>query len=147
MANSPAGQTATELLAIPLVTDADVLARVTALIEPALRRDRTIWLFFLQPDGFQANLLVPIEGVPEHPATPQITNVCYVASKAIAQAPELSQVVIALSRPGTLRRTESDRRILRALQHGAVPHATPIRMLALATPEGVRELGPVTPVR
>lgn len=147
MANSPAGQAAPALLAVPVVTDGDVLARVAALIEPARRRDRTMWLFFLYRDGLQANLLVPIDDVPELPAAPVVANVCYVASESIAQAPGLGSCVITLSRPGTLRRTESDRHILRALQYGAARHATPVRMLALATPEGVRELGPARPAR
>jgi hypothetical protein len=147
MANSPTGQTAPELLAVPIITDHDVLARVSALIEPARRQDRSMWLFFLHDDGLQANLLVPISDVPELPEAPVVSNVCYVASESIAQAPSLEYVVITLSRPGTLRRTESDRHILRALQHGAARHATPIRMLVLATPEGVRELGPVKPAR
>lgn len=36
-------------------------------------------------------------------------------------------------------------RTLRALPQGASRPATPVRMLVLATPEGVRELGPVHP--
>jgi hypothetical protein len=56
-------------------------------------------------------------------------------------------VVITLSRPGTLRRTDADRHLLRALQDGASRHATPVRLLVLATPEGVRELGPVKTAR
>jgi hypothetical protein len=31
-----------------------------------------------------------------------------------------------------------------ALQWGVAAYGTPIRMLCLATPDGVRELGPVT---
>jgi hypothetical protein len=147
MANSPVGQAAPELLAVPVVTDNDVLARVTAIIEPSVRRQRSLWLFFLERDGTQANLVVPIDDVPERPDAPVVANVCYVASESIAHAPRILSVIIALSRPGTIRRTESDRHILRALQHGAARHATPIRMLVLATPEGVRELGPVKPMR
>jgi hypothetical protein len=145
MANSPARQTAPELLAIPVITDSDVLDRVAAVVSPAARRYRTLWLFFLRGDGLQANLVVPIDDIPERPEAAIIANVCYVASESIAQAPSLLSVVITLSRPGPLRRTDSDRHLLRALQHGAGRHATPVRMLVLATPEGVRELGPVRP--
>ena len=147
MANSPAGQAAPELLAVPVVTDHDVLARVGAIIDPAVRRDRALWLFFLERAGTQANLVVPIDDIPERPDAPSVANVCYVASESVARAPRILSVIITLSRPGTVRRTESDRHILRALQHGAARHATPVRMLVLATPEGVRELGPVKPVR
>lgn len=147
MANPSARQTAPELLAIPIVTDGDVLDRVAAIVSPAARRHRTLWLFFLHRDGIQANLVVPIDDIPDRPDAAVIGNVCYVASESIAQAPSLLSVVITLSRPGTLRRTDSDRHFLRALQHGASRHATPIRLLVLATPEGVRELGPVKPTR
>jgi hypothetical protein len=147
MANSPAGQTAPELLAIPVITDGDVLDRVAAIVSPAARRHRTLWLFFLHRDSIQANLVVPIDDIPDRPDAAVIGNVCYIASESITQAPSLLSVIITLSRPGTLRRTDSDRHFLRALQHGASRHATPIRMLVLATPEGVRELGPVKPTR
>ncbi len=69
------------------------------------------------------------------------------ASESVAQAPALHSVVITLGRPGTPRRTSADTHLLRALQHGASRHATPVRMLVLATPEDVRELGPVRPAR
>lgn len=147
MTHSPGGQTAPELLAVPVITDQDVLDRVAAIVEPAARRQRTLWLFFLERDGTQANLVVPIDDVPERPEAAGMASVCYVASESIAHAARPLSVVIALSRPGTMRRTESDRHLLRAVQHGAARHATPVRMLVLATPEGVRELGPVKPTR
>jgi hypothetical protein len=147
MAHSPARPTAPELLAVPVITDRDVLDRVAAIISPAARRYRTLWLFFLHRDGIQANLVVPIDDLPEQPEASVIGNVCYVAAQSIAQAPSLLSVIITLGRPGSVRRTDADRHLLRALQHGASRHATPVRMLVLATPEGVRELGPVRPER
>jgi hypothetical protein len=147
MAHSPARPTAPELLAVPVITDRDVLDRVAAIISPAARRYRTLWLFFLHRDSIQANLVVPIDDLPERPEASVIGNVCYVAAQSIAQAPSLLSVIITLGRPGSVRRTDADRHLLRALQHGASRHATPVRMLVLATPEGVRELGPVRPER
>jgi hypothetical protein len=147
MAHSPARPTAPELLAVPVITDRDVLDRVAAIISPAARRYRTLWLFFLHRDGIQANLVVPIDDLPERPEADVIGNVWYVAAQSIAQAPSLLSVIITLGRPGTVRRTDTDRHLLRTLQHGASRHATPVRMLVLATPEGVRELGPVRTTR
>ena len=143
MAHSPARPAAADLLAIPVITDGDVLDRVGAIISPAARRYRTLWLFFLGHDAIQANLVVPIDDIPERPEAGVVGNVCRVASESVAQAPALHSVIITLGRPGTPRRTSADRHLLRALQHGASRHATPVRMLVLATPEGVRELGPV----
>ena len=147
MAHSPARPAAADLLAIPVITDGDVLDRVGAIISPAARRYRTLWLFFLGHDAIQANLVVPIDDIPERPQPGVIANVCHVASESVAQAPALHSVVITLGRPGAPRRTSADTHLLRALQHGASRHATPVRMLVLATPEDVRELGPVRPAR
>jgi len=145
---SPAGPSpASDLLASPVISDQDVLDRVAAIVDPAPRRHRTLWLFFFDAAGSQANLVVPIDDVPERPAAAMVSNVCYVASEALAQRQPGGSVVITLSRPGTPRLTDSDRHFLRALQHGARRHGTSVRMLCLATPAGVRELGPVTPSR
>lgn len=139
------GARAAELLAIPVSTDQDVLNRVAALISPAARRYRTLWLFFFDRDGTQANLIVPIDDIPDRPAASVLANLCYVAAESITVTRPGGTVVITLSRPGTLKLTPDDRHVLRALQHGAAVHATPLRMLCLATPQGVRELGPATP--
>jgi hypothetical protein len=147
MTTPPAGPQASELLAVPLVTDDDVLERVAAIIDPAARQQRTLWLFFLERAGKQANLVVPIDNIPPRLEAADIGNLCYVAREAIAHNPVLASVIVTLSRPGTLRRTDDDRHLLRGLQHGAARHGTPLRMLCLATPEGVRELGPVRPER
>lgn len=143
----PARQRASDLLPVPVVTDQDVLRRVAAIIDPAARNNRTLWLFFLGPGGRQASLIVPIDDIPEHPAAGSIGNVCYIAAEVLTQASPGGSAVITLSRPGSTRLTDSDRHFLRALQRGASTHATPVRMLCLATPQGVRELGPVSPAR
>jgi hypothetical protein len=145
MNTSPSQRRAPDLLTVPVITDQDVLDRVAAIIDPAARDHRTLWLFFLDDHGSQANLVVPIDDVPERPAAGMIGNVCYIAAEALAQCRPGSSAVITLSRTGTTRLTESDRYFLRALQHGASTHGTSIRMICLATPAGVRELGPVTP--
>jgi hypothetical protein len=147
MTNSPASQEAAELLAASVISDDDVLGRVAAVISPAARHHRTLWLLFLERDGTQAGRVMPVDGLPDRPGAAAATHVCYLAAASIHQAPGLVSVVITLTRPGALRRTDADRHLLRALQHGAGRYATPVRMLCLATPAGVRELGPVTPMR
>jgi len=138
---------AQRLLATPVLTDQDVLGRVAALIGPEAAHDPalTVWLFFLDAQGNQANLVVPIDGVPGRPDPSAIANICYVASEVVAQNLPGGSTVITVSRPGTAKLTQPDRHFLRAFQRGAVMHATPVRMLCLATPEGVRELGPAAP--
>jgi hypothetical protein len=144
MTNCPAGQAA-ESLAVPVLSDGDVLDRVAAAIGREARRRRALWLLFLERDGTQADAVVPVDGLPDRPSAAAAGHVCYVASESIARAPGLASVIITLTRPGALQRTDADRHLLRALQHGASRYATPVRMLCLATPEGVRELGPVRP--
>jgi hypothetical protein len=138
---------ASELLTVPVTTDGDVLNRVSAIISPAARRHRALWLFLLQEGGIQANLIVPIDEVPERPDAALVANVCRVASESIAQTASLASVIITFSRPGTPLPTTADLRLLRALRQGAAKHATPVRLLCLATPEGVSELGPANPAR
>ena len=147
MTNSPVGQGAAELLIAPVISDDDVLGRVAAVIGPAARHRRTLWLLFLERDGTQADPVMPVDAIPGRPGAAAAGHVCYLASESIAQASGLVSVVITLTRPGTLQRTDADRHLLRALQHGAGRYATPVRMLCLATPYGVRELGPVRPTR
>ena len=147
MTNSLAGPRAAELLAVPVISDGDVLGRVAAVIGHAARHRRTLWLFFLERDGTQASLVVPVAGLPDSHGAAAANHVCFLASESIAAAPGLASVIITLARPGTLQRTDADRHLLRALQHGASRYATPVRMLCLAAPDGVRELGPVRPTR
>jgi hypothetical protein len=147
MTHSPAGQGAAELFAAPAISDDEVLGRVAAVIDPAARQHRTLWLLFLERDGTQADLAAPVGGLPDRPGAAVAGHVCYLASESIARAPGTVSVVITLTRPGALQRTDADRHLLRALQHGASRYATPVRMLCLATPHGVRELGPVRPTR
>jgi hypothetical protein len=147
MTNSPAGQGAAELLIAPVISDDDVLGRVAAVISPAARHRRTLWLLFLECDGTQADRVMPVDGLPDRPGAAAAGHVCYLASESIDQAPGLVSVVITLTRSGALQRTDADRHLLRALQHGAGRYATPVRMLCLATPDGVIELGPVRPKR
>jgi len=133
-----------ELLATPVRTDADVLARVALIIDDEARRLRALWLFFLDHDGLQNEVVVPIDCIPARP-DPQIAGtVCHVVSRLLSgtDAPD-GTAIITLSRPGIADLGDADRHWLSALQEGAATYNAPIRMLCLATPGGVRELGPV----
>jgi hypothetical protein len=135
-----------ELLATPVRTDADVLARVALIIDDEARRLRALWLFFLDADGLQNEVVVPIDCIPDLP-DPQIAGtVCHVVSRLLSgteQPDPEGSVIITLSRPGIADLSDTDRRWLKALQQGAAAYKAPIRMLCLATPGSVRELGPV----
>ncbi len=132
-----------ELLATPVRTDADVLARVTAIIGEQAQAAPALWLFFLDGDGMQSDVVVPIDDVPDLPDPRLAGNVCYIVSQVLSSTEPGGSAVITLSRPGPADHGERDLHWLRALQDGAAAHNSPIRMLCLATPAGVRELGPV----
>jgi len=124
----------------PLSTAADILRRVDQTISADDMRQRGLWLFFLDRYDTQMPVVVPIDGVPDHPDLPLVGNVCWIVSQVLAEHEPEGSAVIALSRPGTPELGEVDRYWHLALLAGAREHGTAIRMLCLATPAGVREL-------
>jgi hypothetical protein len=138
-----AARQARDLLATPVRTDADVLARVNAVIDAKERTLQSLWLFFLNGDGLQSEVVVPIDGIPDRPDPQLVSNICYIVAQALSGTGSDGSAVITLSRPGPAELGDTDRHWLSALQHGASAHRAPVRMLCLATPSGVRELGPV----
>jgi hypothetical protein len=133
-----------ELLATPVRSDADVLARVATVIDQEARRLRALWLFFLDGDGLQNEVVVPIDCIPDRPDPQLVASLCYVVTQLLNGSEPDGAAIITLSRPGFPELIDTDRRWLSALQRGVAAHRSPIRMLCLATPCGVRELGPVT---
>ena len=139
---------ADQLFQVPVKTDAEVLARVDAIIDPATRRERTLWLFFLNPDGTQPNLVMPIDEIPSLPGPDEADGLFEMLSHILdPEEPDgaAGSVVMTLTRPGGLELAEGDRRWLALFRRGVAKCGTPVRMLCLATPEGVRELGAVKP--
>ena len=127
-------------LTSPLSTEADILSRVGQIISIDDRRQRGLWVFFLDRNDIQMPVVVPIDDVPAHPDLPLVGNVCWIVSRVLAEHEPEGSAVIALSRPGTSDIGEVDRYWYRSLRAGAREHGTAIRMLCLATPDGVREL-------
>lgn len=141
---TPHGTTfADQLSRNPVITDADVLARVELIIDPEARRDRALWLFFLNPDGTQPNVIMPIDDIPEFPDMIEDGEYLFQMLSHIC-GPDVPdcRVVITLTRDGRPDLTDSDRCWLQLFQWGVPEYAVPVRMLCLATPEGIRELGP-----
>lgn len=141
--NDPAhAPSACDLLAIPVRTDAEVLARIAWIIDAEAAAARRLWLFFLDHNGIQSSVLVPIDDIPEFPDPQLVGNVCYIASQVMSDDEPGGSAVITLSRPGPAVVSEMDLNWLRALQRSARKHQSPIRMFCLATPDGVLELSP-----
>ena len=134
---------AEQLASTPVITDADVLARVGEVIEPEARRERALWLFFFYSDGTQAPVVVPLEDMPEMPGEDDAEVAFHMLRHfyGLSEDDDLS-FVLTVCRDGTLELTDSDRQWLHVLQWGIREYAAPVRMICLATPDGVRDLGP-----
>jgi hypothetical protein len=134
---------AEQLSRVPVRTDADVLARVAAVICPAARAARALWLMFVNPDGTQPNLIMPMDDVPESPDAEDGEVLFQMLSQVFGPDGADCSIIITLARGGAADLGDGDRQWLRVLQWGIAEYAAPVRMLCLATPAGVRELGPV----
>jgi hypothetical protein len=128
-----------DLLA-PLDTDADVLDRVDHVISHDARRDRSLWLMFLAADAVQLPVVVPIDDVPANPGPGAAESVCDVIARVLNDAVPGGSAVITLVRDSALGVTDSDRNWLMALQAAAARTDMRLRMVCLATTDGVRRL-------
>jgi len=136
---------ASQLSAIPLRTDDDVLARVAAILEPAARRDPTLWVFFLGPDGLQSDVAIPFDDLPAYPGPDEAEGMFEMLAHLVSPDGPAASVILTITRSGIPRLSGSDRRWAAVLRRGAAQNGTPVRMLCLATPDGVRELTAADP--
>jgi hypothetical protein len=146
---APHGATvASQLSQSPVITDADVLARVELIIEPGARRERSLWLLFFYPDGTQAPVIVPLDDLPEMPDEDDAEVPFHMLRHfyGLDGGDDLSFVLV-ICRDGPLELTISDRQWLAVLDWGITEYAAPVRMICLATPDGVRGIGRMPPAR
>ena len=130
-----------DLLA-PLNTDTDVLDRVDHLVSHDARRGRSLWLMFLAADGVQLPVVVPIDDVPAHPEPGAAGQICDVIARVLNDAVPDGSVVITLARDNGMGVTDSDQQWFTALQAAAAQTGVSIRMVCLATTDGVGRLDP-----
>ncbi|HEX4830543.1 MAG TPA: hypothetical protein VH478_05560 [Trebonia sp.] len=142
---TPHGILAGQLPTRPVRTDEDVLARVAEVLGPEARLVPALWLFFLDPAGVQSSLIMPIDDIPQYPDEEDGESLFAMLSRIFGPGGPDYSVVITLGRDGPAALTGSDRCWLELLQRGIEEYAIPARMLCLAAPGGVRELGPVAP--
>jgi hypothetical protein len=139
MTTATTGATPDFDLAAPLRTDDDVLRRVDLLLDDDARQLRSIVLLFLDGDGRQLPVVVPIDDVPERPDPLIVGNLCWIVAEALTLYPAGSAVVV-LTRPELCPGNEADRYWARNIDRSAREHGAPIRMLCLASPSGVVRL-------
>jgi hypothetical protein len=126
----------------PLMTVADVLDRVGSCIDQQSRTGRSLWIMFVDPDGVQLPVLVPIDGVPERPEPHEARAVCQVIAHVLNDAAPGGSAVISLTRPGSGKVLESDRHWASTLHEAADDGGAALRLVCLATRDGIRQLGP-----
>jgi hypothetical protein len=132
-------------IAVPLRTDADVLRRIDLLVDQDARQVRSIWLLFLSASGVQLPVVVPIDGVPEHPDLTTARSLCWVIAEALRVNVPGGHALVVLTRPGAGPPDEIDWDWATTLRRAARDRGASLRMVCLATPSGTRSLSLDTP--
>ncbi len=127
-------------ISAPLMTAADVLDRVGSCIDEHSRTGRSLWIMFVDPDGVQLPVLVPIDDVPESPELRDARAVCQMIAHVLDDAAPGGSAVISLARSGSGKVRESDRRWASTLRDAAADGGATLRMVCLATRDGIRQL-------
>jgi hypothetical protein len=139
MTTATAGPEPDSDLAAPLRTHDDVLRRVDLLLDERARQLRSVVLLFLDGDGRQLPVVVPIDDVPDRPDALLVANLCWIIAEAVTQYPGGSAVVV-VTRPEAGQVSDADRYWASTINRAARERGAPIRMLCLATPSGVVRL-------
>lgn len=121
----------------PLLTDHDVLDRVTELVGPALA-GRQLWVLFLDGDRRQAPVMVPIEDLPDRPEELELGHLVQGVMPALATDAGAGAVVFVVERPGPDAATDGDERWADHLS--AMPDDVTVDGVYLSAPGGVRRL-------
>jgi len=127
-------------MSAPLKTDADVLDRVGSCIDQQSRTGRSLWIMFVDPEGVQLPVLVPIDGAPESPVLGDARAVCRLIAQVLSDAAPGGSALISLTRSGSGNVRESDRLWASTLREAAADEGTTLRMVCLATRDGIRQL-------
>jgi hypothetical protein len=128
----------------PLLTDADVLQRVEQLVGRAAVA-RQLWIMFVDGDGRQAPVIVPISDIPLRPDPRVIDDLATGLEDLCA---ELSadvgggSVVFTLERLGRDAVLAGDRQWAAALQQACRRAGTSLRGVYLSTSGGVHQIPP-----
>jgi hypothetical protein len=141
-ADHPAGMTASPVDLPPLTTDEEVLARVRTVVGAA--RTRQLWILFVDGDGRQSPVVVPIADVPHRPeprGLAGLTRVLRGLRGELVTDRGPGAVIVARERPGGDTVLDADREWAAALAEACRTAGVALRATVLSTPGGVRWLG------
>lgn len=125
-----------------LLTDADVLERVEQLVGPAAATPQ-LWIMFVDGDGRQAPVLMPISDIPPRPEARVIDNLAAVMA---GMCVDLStdggggSVILTLERVGRDAVLDGDRQWAEALREACDRTGAALRGVYLSTSGGVHHL-------
>jgi hypothetical protein len=126
----------------PLTTDEEVLARVRTLVGAAAAEQ--LWILFVDGDGRQSPVLVPIAGVPHRPEPRGLAGLARVLRglrHELVTERGPGAVVVTRERTGADTVLEADREWAAALAEVCRSAGVALRATVLSTPGGVRWLG------
>jgi hypothetical protein len=118
----------------PLTSDDDIQERVSTLIGRA--NIRQLWLLFLDGDGVQLPLLVPIEGLPSKPTPAEAEDIVTTIGE-IMQTVSASSVVFVWERYGSAQLTAQDAAWARSLHVACLVGNVRLRAMLLSHHSGV----------
>jgi hypothetical protein len=124
----------------PIRTESDLFERWGDLMGGGGFGRRSLWLIFLDEDGRQSDLIVPIDDIPILPDACDVHAITDLVMR-IREEVGVAEVPMLISRPGPSEMTEGDRRwaaALTAAMHDQHPHwpihlATRDRLQVFAT--------------
>lgn len=125
-----------------LVSEEDVLARITTLVGPAIT-DGQLWLMFVDGDGRQAPVVVPISRMPRHPdrrGLAALTKVLGGVARGLATSCGPGAVILTRERTGGAGALPLDHVWAEALAEACRAADLPLRGLYLSTAGGVARL-------
>ena len=95
---------------------------------------------FLTPDAMQLPVIVLIDGMPPDPEPGDAERICDVVMTVLDDAAPGGSAVITLVRDADLSTTDSDQLWLMAFKTAAAQRHVDLRMVCVATTDGVRRL-------
>jgi len=138
------GETPNNDSPVAVGTDAGVLDRVNQVVGQDTQRDR-LCLLFLAPDDEQLPVVVSIDDVPAKPDPGTAGSICDVIANVLERAVPGSSAVVALVRPDGVSVTDADMLWLMTVRAAAEQTGLYLRLLCLATRDGVRRLDSLQP--
>jgi len=92
----------------PIRTEKDLFERWEELMGDGGFGRRSLWLIFLDEDGHQSDLIVPIDDIPMLPDARDVTAIADLIAR-IREEIGVAEVPMLISRPGPSEITEGDR--------------------------------------